>query len=337
MTRSHNAWTPPGRSSANGASAFSRSASWVWRNGLDAGVRPAFPPSVVVAVKALACELPHQHQLPLSRLSLAEIHREAVRRGLVASVGDTTLWRWLSDDAIRPWNQRSWIFPRAPDFQTKADRVLELYEGSWMGQKLGAADCVLSTDEKTSIQARRRIHATLPAGPGRPMRVEHEYKRGGAWAYLAAWDVRRAKVHGRCELKTGIAPFERLVEQVMSQEPYRSAARVFWIMDNGSSHRGQRCLTRLRARWPTIIAVHTPVHASWLNQIEVYFSIVQRKAPTPNDFHSLAEVEDRLLRFQQHYTAVAQPFQWRFTRTDLAKLLEKLRCHEPLGMRAHAA
>jgi hypothetical protein len=289
----------------------------------------------VVAVKALACELPHEHGLPLSRLSIPEIGREAVRRGLIAAVGETTLWRWLTEDAIRPWAHRSWIFPRDPHFKAKADRVLELYEGSWQGRPLRPCDCVLSTDEKTSIQARRRIHASLPPAPHRPMRIEHEYERQGAWAYLAAWDVRRAKVYGRCERKTGIAPFERLVAQVMAQEPYRSAARVFWIMDNGSAHRGERCLARLRQRWPSIIAVHTPVHASWLNQVEVYFSVLQRKALTPNGFTTLAELEDRLLRFQEHYAAVARPFEWKFTRRDLARLLARLRVQDT-GLRKAA-
>lgn len=289
----------------------------------------------MVAVKALACELPHEHGLPLSRLSIPEIGREAVRRGLIAAVGETTLWRWLTEDAIRPWAHRSWIFPRDPHFKAKADRVLELYEGSWQGRPLRPSDCVLSTDEKTSIQARRRIHASLPPAPHRPMRIEHEYERQGAWAYLAAWDVRRAKVYGRCERKTGIAPFERLVAQVMAQEPYRSAARVFWIMDNGSAHRGERCLARLRQRWPSIIAVHTPVHASWLNQVEVYFSVLQRKALTPNGFTTLAELEDRLLRFQEHYAAVARPFEWKFTRRDLARLLARLRVQDT-GLRKAA-
>jgi hypothetical protein len=277
-----------------------------------------------VAIKALACELPSQHGLPLSRLSIPEIGREAVRRGLVASIGDTTLWRWLTEDAIRPWAHRSWIFPRDPNFRDKAGLVLDLYEGLWDGHPLSPLDCVLSTDEKTSIQARRRIHPSLPTALGRAMYVEHEYARCGAWVYLAAWDVRRAKVFGRCEQKSGIDPFLRLVDQVMSQEPYRSAPRVFWIMDNGSSHRGERGDRRLIERWPTIVPVHTPIHASWLNQIEVYFSVVQRKVLTPNDFQSLAEVRERLLRFQDHYEAVARPFQWKFTRRDLDKLLAKL-------------
>ena len=110
----------------------------------------------------------------------------------------------------------------------------------------------------------------------------------------------------------------------MSQEPYRSARRVFWIVDNGSSHRGQSCITRLQQAWPTIVVVHLPVHASWLNQIEIYFSIVQRKVLTPNDFASLKAVEERLLGFQQRYEEIAKPFEWRFTREDLSNQLLRL-------------
>ena len=316
------------RSSASGASASSRNAWPVSRSSRGAGGLPSFPPSVVVAVKALACELPHEHELPLSRLYIPDIQREAVRRGIVASIGETTVWRWLAEDAIQPWKHRSWIFPRDPEFEQKAGRVLDLYAGGWEGLPLDPADCVLSTDEKTSIQARRRIHRTLPTASGEVARVEHEYQRRGAWAYLAAWDVRRAKVFGRCERKTGIAPFERLVEQVMSQDPYRSAPRVFWVMDNGSSHRGERCADRLRAHWPTIVAVHTPVHASWLNQVEVYFPVVERKVLTPNDFRSLVELEEHMIRFQDYYQVAAKPFEWKFTRRDLQKLLARVRAHE---------
>jgi hypothetical protein len=251
-----------------------------------------------------------------------------VQQGIVAPIGDTTLWRWLSEDAIRPWCHRSWIFPRDPDFEKKAGRVLDLYEGIWKGSALSDEDCVVSADEKTSIQARRRIHDSLPPAPGRTMKVEHEYERKGSWAYIAAWDVRRAKIHGRCEHNSGIAPFTRLVEQVMSQEPYRSAPRVFWIMDNGSSHRGQICVDRFKKRWPTMRVVHTPVHASWLNQVEIYFSVVQRKVLTPNDFSSLPELEDRLLKFQEYYENIAQPFQWKFTRHKMKKFIKKILAKE---------
>ena len=275
-------------------------------------------------VKALACELPATRGLPLSRLSCADLAREAARAGLVASVSGTTVWRWLSEDAIRPWQHRVWIFPRDPAFATKAGRILDLYAREWEGAPLHPTDFVISTDEKTSVQARLRRHPTVPPGPGRAARVEHEYTRGGAWAYLAALDVHRAQLFGRCEATTGIAPFERLVTQVMTQPPYRDARRVFWIMDNGSSHRGTPCIRRLQAAYPTLVPVHGPVHASWLNQIEIYFSIVQRKVLTPNDFTSLAEVEARLLGFQEYYQNIAQPFAWHFTRADLADLMKKL-------------
>lgn len=264
-------------------------------------------------------------KLPLSRLSIAEVRREAVREGIVASIGEATVWRWLSQDAIRPWFNRTWIFPRDPSFPEKAARVLDLYERVWEGTPLRPDEFVVSADEKTSIQARRRIHSSLPVRPGKPMRVEHEYERRGALAYFAAWDVHRARVHGRCEPTTGIAAFDRLVHQVMSQEPYRSAHRVFWIVDNGSSHRGKRSIERLTRRWPNIVLVHTPVHASWLNQVEIYFSVVQRKVLTPNDFADLSEVEARLLAFQDRYERAAQPFQWRFTRHDLNRLMLRLR------------
>ena len=277
----------------------------------------------MVQIKALACELPATRGLPLSRFSCADIVREAQQCGIVARISDTTVWRWLHEDAIRPWQHRTWIFPRDPDFARKAGRILDLYAKQWEGKRLRCDEFVLSTDEKTSIQARVRKHPTSPPRPHCDTRVEHEYARAGAWAYLAALDVHRAKVFGRCEKTTGIDPFSRLVDQVMSQTPYRDARRVFWIMDNGSSHRGQPCVRRLTEAYPNLVPVHGPIHASWLNQIEIYFSIVQRKALTPNDFSCLNEVEDRLLRFQEYYESLATPFDWRFTRNDLAKLTKK--------------
>ncbi len=318
-------WIRRGRSSASGVGVSTRTDYAVSKISRAAADRRVFPPSVMVEIKALACELPSRLGLPLARWSLAELRREAVAQGLVAQISGTTLWRWLSQDALRPWRHRCWIFPRDPAFAAKAGRILDLYQRRWDNKALGPRDYVLCADEKTSIQARRRKHPSLPPAPGRPIYLEHEYARTGAWAYIAAWDVHRAKLFGRCERKTGIVPFGRLVAQIMRQQPYRSARRVFWIVDNGSSHRGQRAAARLRAKWPNIILVHTPVHASWLNQIEVYFSIVQRKLLTPNDFANLAALRDQLMRFQQRYQQSAKPFDWTFTRSDLDALLEKLK------------
>ena len=128
---------------------------------------------------------------------------------------------------------------------------------------------------------------------------------------------------GLCTATTGIDHFHKLVDLVMTQQPYRSARRVFWITDNGSSHRGAASVRRLKSWHPHAVLVHTPVHASWLNQIEIYFSVVQRKALTPNDFSNLTELEDHLLSFQSYYKKVASPFEWKFTKDDLHRLLAK--------------
>ena len=303
-------------------------------SGQGLGVPAFFPPEIVVEVKALACELPQERGLAFSRLSHADIAAEAVARGIVGSISGMTVWRWLSADAIRPWCHRSWIFPRDPEFATKAARVLDLYQGIWEEQPLGAEDYVISADEKSSIQARKRLARGRPPAPGSRRKVEAEYKRMGALAYLAAWDVRRAKLFGLCTPTTGIEHFHSLVDLVMTQEPYRSARRVFWITDNGSSHRGAASVHRLKDWYPNAFQIHTPVHASWLNQIEIYFSVLQRKALTPNEFHSLTELQQHLLAFQQYYQKVANPFEWKFTNNDLHRLLAKLHTQETQGRKA---
>jgi transposase len=297
--------------------------------------RPRVFAAVVVAeVKAIACELPATRGVPLGRWSLAELREELLASGLVAEVSTATVRRWLAEDAIKPWQHRSWISPRAPDFAAKAGVVLDLYGRRFAGRVLRPDEFVISADEKTSIQARCRCHPTLPPGRARVMRVEHEYERGGALAYLAAWDVHRARLFGRCEPTTGIQPFGRLVAQVMTCEPYASARRVFWILDNGSSHRGKASIERLEGEWANLRLVHLPIHASWLNQIEIYFSVVQRKVVSPNDYADLAEVEGRLLAFQRRYEQTAAPFNWRFTRSDLDRLLHRLDEHEQLARAA---
>lgn len=329
--KSASAWICPGKSFPNGASASSTNAWPGSRKGHGAGGPALFPPEIIVAVKALACQLPKQLGLPFSRFTHDEIARQVVKHGVVASICGKTVWRWLHKDAIRPWCFRSWIWPRDPDFQQKAAKVLDLYQGIWDGQPLGSKDFVISSDEKTSIQARQRLVPVTAPRPGRYGRVEHEYERKGALAYIAAWDVRRARVFGVCRPTTGIQSFRNLVDLVMQQEPYRSARRVFWITDNGSSHRGKESIRRLQSWYSNAIQVHTPVHASWLNQVEIYFSVLQRKVLTPNDFESLQEVEDRILDFQTEYEKVSTPFEWKFTRDDLKKLLEKFDWEQKLA------
>jgi transposase len=292
------------------------------------GRPPTFTPVQIAQVKATACQPPDDHNVCLARWSCLDLADQAVRAGICASMSASTVRRALAQDAIKPWQHRSWIFPRAPDFAAKASRVLDLYARVCDGQPLNDNDYVISADEKTSIQARCRCHPSLPPGKSRTMRVNHDYQRRGAVAYLAAYDVHAAQVFGRCEDTTGIDPFTRLVEQVMSCEPYASANRVFWVVDNGSSHRGQAAIDRLAKRFPNAIMVHTPVHASWLNQVEIYFSIIQRKLLTPNDFTDTDVIEKRLHNFETCYNAAARPFRWRFTTSNLNELMDRIDQHE---------
>jgi transposase len=287
--------------------------------------RPADFTAVQVAeVKALACELPTDHDVPLARWSCPDLAAEATRRGVVSSVSASTVRRWLHADAIKPWQHRSWIFPRDVDFALKAGRVLDLYARSFDGDPLGADEYVLSADEKPGVQARERIHPSQPPRPGRPMLVESEYRRHGTLAYLAAYDVHHARVIGHCAPTTGIEPFTALVGKVMTQQPYASARRVFWIVDNGASHRGWTAAARLSDAFPNAIMIHTPVHASWLNQIEIYFSVVQRKLLTPDNLASLEVLTDQLTAFEARYNQAARPFDWRFNNNDLDRLLHRI-------------
>ncbi|HLN68655.1 MAG TPA: IS630 family transposase [Streptosporangiaceae bacterium] len=276
------------------------------------------------AVCALACQLPVTTGVPLSRWTAPELAAELVAQGLVSAISPSSVLRILAEHPIKPWQYQSWLFPRDPDFAARATVILDLYQGYYQGKRLHPGDRIVSVDAKPSIQARARCHATGPPGPGRPTRVEHEYDRAGALALLAALDVRTGKVFASCPQTTGIAPFMALMGQVMSHEPYASAPRVFVIVDNGSDHRGKKAAQRLRDAYPNAIMIHTPVHASWLNQVEIVFSIVQKKVISPNDFTSTAQLAATLLAFIDRYNQTARPFNWKFTAADLTGLLQRL-------------
>ena len=223
------------------------------------------------AVVALACQLPAATGVPLSRWTGPELAAELAARGLAGPVSASSILRILAEHPVKPWQYRSWIYPRAPDFEAKAKVILDLYQGFYGGQPLRPGDRLLSFDAKPSIQARGRCHPTAPAAPGKPVRVEHEYVRHGALALLAGLDVHTGTVFASTPETTGIVPFMDLAGQAMARPEYRDAPRVFIIVDNGSDHRGQAAIDRLRRAHPNCIMINTPVHASWLNQIEIFF------------------------------------------------------------------
>ena len=240
------------------------------------------------AVVALACQLPAATGVPLSRWTGPELLAEVIKAGLAGQLSASSVLRILAEHPVKPWQYQSWISPRDPDFAAKASVILDLYQGFYQGKRLRPGDRILSVDAKPSIQARGRCRPTAPAARGKPVRVEHEYVRHGALALLAALDVHTGKVFAATPATTGIVPFMDLIGQVMSLPEYKDAPRVFVIVDNGSDHRGQAAVSRLRDAYPNAIMIHTPVHASWLNQVEIVFSIIQKKVLTPNDFAAWA-------------------------------------------------
>jgi transposase len=280
------------------------------------------------AVVALACQLPAATGVPLAHWSGLELAAEITKAGLAAQISSSSVLRILAEHPIKPWQYRSWIYPRDPQFAAKAGVILDLYQGYYRGKRLRPGDQVISVDAKPSIQARARCHPTSPPTPGRPIRVEHEYERKGALALLAALDVHTGTVFAATPATTGIAPFMALMGQVMSAEPYKSASRVFVIVDNGSDHRGKKAARRLRDAYPNATMIHTPVHASWLNQVEIIFSIIQKKVISPNDFTSTGQLAATLLAFIDRYNQTARPFNWKYTAADLAELLDRINAHE---------
>lgn len=283
------------------------------------------------AVVALACQLPATTGVPLSRWTGPELLAEITQAAPQEKLSVSSVLRILAEHPVKPWQYQSWISPRDPDFEAKATVILDLYQGFYQGRRLRPGDRILSVDAKPSIQARGRCHSTTPARAGQPVRVEHEYVRHGALALLAALDVHTGTVFAATPATTGIAPFMNLIGQVMDRPEYKHAPRVFVIVDNGSDHRGQAAIKRLQDAWPNAIMIHTPVHASWLNQAEIVFSIIQKKVISPNDFASLEDLAGTLLAFVDRYNQTARPFNWKFTAADLTRLLAKI------SIREHAA
>ena len=267
--------------------------------------------------------------MPLARWTGPELRTELLERGLVHAVSVSSVLRILAENPVKPWQHQSWIFMRDPDFAAKARVVLDLYEGWYQGEPLGPDDRVVSVDAKPSIQARARCHPSTPARPGKPAKVEHEYQRAGALALLAGKDIHSGEVTATCPPTTGIAPFMALMDIYMAQDRYQKARRVFVIVDNGSDHRGKKAIKRLNDKYANCIMIHTPLHASWLNQIEIFFSIIQKKVISPNNFANLAELASTLLAFVKRYNKTAKPFNWKFTSTDLTRMLRRIETETP--------
>jgi len=303
--------------------------------------RGLFPPQDALTVTALACDRPtDDRKYPLSRFSVRDVTARARDLGLTWSY--STVWRHLDRDALRPWRYQQWLFPRDPLLYEKATPILELYHGRWAGVPLRATDLVLCADEMTGLQALSRCHRSLAPAPrtadplpGRPgrdedrrARVECEYTRQGTVCYQAFLNVPTGQVYGETVLTNGMETFEQSLGHCLAQPQFQATERVFLVVDNGSAHHPATSPARIQQAHPQVNVIHLPVHSSWLNQMELYFSIVQRKALTPRDFPSKDALRERLAQFEAYYNERAQPFRWGYTREHLEAYLRRLALKE---------
>jgi hypothetical protein len=275
----------------------------------------------------LACSCPREEDVPLARWSSAEIARRLVALGIAVQIAASTVGRWLAAEKIKPWRYHNWqhiLDPQA--FLERARPVLELYNHvkEWWEQGVW----VVCADEKTSIQARERAQSPDPAVPGHPVHISHRYKRQGALHLFAALSVVDGWVGGLCRQRKCFVDFQAFLLEVLIPEALRRGVHtVALILDNGSTHAPKQLQRWLDEQctaqdWALSIQVYwLPTNASWLDQIEIWFSILQRKLLQPNHFESLDALEKAILAFIAHRNETAKPIQWTYT---VEKLEQKL-------------
>ena len=254
----------------------------------------------------MACERPDKLGCSLSQWDCVELARKLVDDGVVTSISPQTVQRILVHHRLKPWRHHLWLSPKVPrdaEFAARVTEVVDLYT-----RELMPWEAVLCADEKTSIQPRTRLSPTLPAQPGLPVRVEHEYQRKGALNLFAAFDTRSGHVYARTALRKRQVEFIAFLEQLDSEIPETITA-IHVVLDNLRMHKGKQVLAWL-AQHPRFVFHFPPVHCSWMNQVEQWFSILQRKRLRIADFADLAALEERLMAFVAQWNHHAHPFNW---------------------------
>jgi len=273
----------------------------------EAGAPRVFPPIVTTHLVKLACELPEDEARSLSTWTCGELARTLVRDGIVRSISTSTVQRILAAEKLKPWRVHHWLsskVPRDDQFREAVHNISDLYT-----RQLGPHERVLSLDEKTSLQPRTRTSRNRPARPGNePVVVEHEYVRKGALNLFAAFDTRTGQVLGILRKRKRQVEFIELLEAIDRATP-ASVTVVHVLCDNLSIHTGQLARAWL-ASHPRFRMHFTPVHCSWMNQVEQWFSILQRKRLRAPNFADLVDLEDKILAFIHEWNEIAHPFGW---------------------------
>jgi len=274
-----------------------------------------FPPDVAAHLVKLACDLPDDQQRSLSLWTCAELARTIVRDGIVETISSQSVQRILSSYRLKPWRVHYWLNakgPRDDEFRRRTEQICDLYT-----RELEPHERVLCVDEKTSLQPRTRKFATRAARPGAAVHVEHEYRRGGALQLFAAFDTRSGEVIGVCRQRKRQEDLIELLAAIERQTPL-SVTLINIVCDNLSVHSGKRVQAWLE-RHPRFRFYFTPVHCSWMNQIEQWFSILQRKRLTAPNFIDAADLGAKLHSFIAEWNDHAHPFHW--SRASFTKVL----------------
>jgi transposase len=272
-----------------------------------AAPRGRFPPEVAIHVVRLACERPDPLGRSLSQWDCTELARQLITAGVVEDISAATVRRILAAHQLKPWRHHVWLHPKRPrdaTFYTTITALIDLYT-----RPLAEDEMVLSVDEKTSLQPRPRPSPTLPAQPRHlPNRHEHAYERAGALNLFAAFDTRSGDVYGQCFERKRQQEFIAFLEQ-LDQEIAAHIRTIHLVCDNVSTHHGKE-VTRWLANHPRFVLHFTPVHCSWMNQVEQWFSILQRKRLRIVDFPSKDHLRAKLEQFIQEWNQHAHPFNW---------------------------
>jgi transposase len=265
-----------------------------------------------------ACELPEQAGRSLSQWDCAELARQLVRDEVVASISPQTVQRILAADRLKPWRQHAWLHPRTPrdaPFAVQVRAVADL-----LTRLLDEHEVVLSLDEMTSLQPRPRRAPTRPAQPGRPIQVEHEYRRAGATHLFAAFDTRSGQVYGVTTRRKRQVEYLTLLEHLDLTLP-PTITTIHLLADNVSVHHGKLVRQWLAAH-PRFVAHFTPVHCSWMNPVEQWFGILRRKRLRSPNFADLPALQQAIHQFIAEWNETAHPFRW--TSSSFTKILAKV-------------
>jgi hypothetical protein len=287
------------------------------------GAPKRFSPEVRAQAIALACSLPKEKEVALSRWSLAEMVQYLLSVQIVIAISTSTLYRWLSSDKLKPWRYHNWQHILDPQkFLERARPVLEIYAQATALLRNGIwAVCV---DEKTSIQARQLTEEPAPAQSGQPMHVAARYKRQGALQLFAGLSVADGVKYGKTSARKRFVDFQAfLLEIILPEALRRKVHTLYLILDNGTTHAPKQLENWLQEivrenNWALTVKVYwLPVNASWLDQIEIWFSILQRKLLTPTHFHSTQELDQSIMQFIKSQNLSPKPIRWTYTTEKL--------------------